>query len=46
MKNSYIVRCGVRQAYGTLFPILFLMKVRKAWDYEELVPRAQIAPTA
>ena len=44
-ENSYVIRCGVRYAYGISFPLLFLM-VRKARDYEKSVPGAQITPTA
>ena len=46
MENSYVVRCGVRFANGISFLLLFSMMVRKVWDYEKLVPGAQIAPTA
>ena len=45
MENSYVVRCGVRYAYGISFLLLFLM-VRKACDHEKSVPGAQIAATA
>ena len=44
-ENSYVIRCGVRYAYGISFPLLFLM-VRKARDYEKSVAGAQITPTA
>ena len=44
-ENSYVIRYGVRYAYGISFLLLFLM-VRKARDYEKSVPGAQITPKA